>query len=64
MKLKLSRKDKSVGYVYLSNHPGAGTAGASSKNVHLSDLIKDYKGADIIFDFNEENEIIGIEIIE
>jgi hypothetical protein len=34
-----------------------------SKTVNLRDLIKDYKGADVMLDFSEDEVLIGIEII-
>ena len=51
--------DDEVGYLYLPNYyKGV----KSHKTIILTDLI-DYKGPSVYFDFNEKNEIIGIEII-
>ncbi len=63
IKLVVSEDDKTVGYIYLPNHPGKGQSGVSNKIIRLHDLIK-YKGPDIIFDFDKDNNIIGIEIID
>ncbi len=63
IELKTCKEDKSVSYIYLSNHPRE-TIGCSKKTTFLRELIPNYIGPDIIFDFNENNEIIGIEILE
>ncbi len=63
MYLKVSKRDDQVGYVYLSNHPG-NVYGIVKKQIDLRDLIGDYKGADILLDFNSEGVLIGIEILE
>ena len=65
IKLKLSEDDDLTGYVYLPEHPGFETlkSGISKKQIHLHELIEDYKGADIIFDFDKNNVLIGIEIL-
>lgn len=53
--------DELTAYIYLPNHP-PGSA-KSKKTVHLYELLKDYVGPDIIFDFDKHNELIGIEIL-
>ncbi len=65
IRLRVSPNDPLVAYVYLPNHPGKGTAGCVEKMVRLIELMPDYKdkGPDIIFDFNKDNELIGIEIV-
>ena len=60
--LKLSEDDKSVGYVYLGGDLESPTYQRVAKSVHLNELM-DYTGPDIVFDFNEKNEIVGIEIV-
>ena len=54
--------DHPSGYLYLPAHPGSGVVGASKKNVRLSDLL-DFKGPDVVFDLDENNNLIGIEIV-
>ncbi|WP_034039724.1 DUF2283 domain-containing protein [Wocania ichthyoenteri] len=61
--LKLSDNSE-VGYLYLPNHPGIGVKGASVKQLPIQKLIKGYKGADIYFDFNDKDELIGIEVLD
>lgn len=56
--------DPSVGYLYLSNHPGPGTAGCVKGMVRVSTLIADYVGPEIHLDLNEAGEVIGIEVLE
>jgi hypothetical protein len=61
--LKISDNPE-VGYLYLPNHPGEGIKGVSVKQLSIQEVIKDYKGVDIFFDFNDQNELIGIEILD
>ena len=63
MNLKLSKDDQGLGYLYLPNHPGAGNYGVVKKQLKLADVVSDYKGPDVYLDFNDANELIGIEII-
>ena len=63
MKLMISEDDPDVGYLKLPAHPGAGTTGAVKKTIRLSDLIENYKGADINLDFDDAGELIGVEIL-
>ena len=65
IKLELSKDDNLTGYVYLPNHPSPDIliVGISKKQIHLHELIKNYKGADIIFDFDKNDVLIGIEIL-
>ncbi len=64
MKVYTDEDDEQYAYVYLPNFPDIDkAAGCSKKTVQLIELMPDYKGPDIIFDFNEDNEIIGIEIL-
>lgn len=64
MRFEPSGDDPSVGYLYLSNHPGAGTAGCVKSMVRVSSLIPNYVGPDIHLDLNEAGEVIGIEVLE
>jgi uncharacterized protein YuzE len=59
-----SDNDPSVGYLYLSNHPGAGVAGCVKGMVRVSALIPNYVGPEIHLDLNEAGEVIGIEVLE
>jgi hypothetical protein len=34
-----------------------------SKTVSLRELVKDYKGCDVMFDFSEDEALLGIEIL-
>ncbi len=61
--LKLSKDDEMVGYLYLPKHPKKTVVGIVKKNISINELIKDYKGIPIYFDFDEDNELIGIEIV-
>jgi len=56
--------DPSVGYLYLSNHPGPGSVGCVKGVVRVSALIPNYVGPEIHLDLNEAGEVIGIEVLE
>lgn len=62
IELKVSDDDGDVGYVSLPDHPGA-KPGVVKKSVQLRDLLPDYAGPDLVFDFDKEGKLIGIEII-
>ena len=55
--------DGDVAYLYLPKHPGKDITGVSAKQVLLNSLINNYKGPEIILDFNKDREIIGMEFI-
>lgn len=55
--------DEVVAYLTLPDHPGAGRV-AVKKNVRLRDLIGDYTGPDLFFDFDEHNVLVGVEILD
>ena len=56
--------DPSIGYLYLSSHPGPEAAGCVKAMVRVSTLIPDYVGPEIHLDLNEAGEVIGIEVLE
>lgn len=68
MRFEPSDEDPSVGYLYLSNHPGAGAgagvAGCVKGMVRVSAHIPNYVGPEIHLDLNEAGEVIGIEVLE
>ncbi len=49
-----------VAYVHL---PNFNEKGKIKKQIHLHELIQNYKGADVIFDISEDGTVIGIEIL-
>ncbi len=62
--LKVSEDDPEVAYLYLPDHPGAGTFNIVEKQIRLYDIIANYKGPDIYLDFDASGKVIGIEIVE
>jgi hypothetical protein len=62
IELKLG-DDNEVGYVYLPEHPRNTNAKCVNKTVDIRDLINDYKGPELLFDFDESDTFIGIEIL-
>lgn len=55
--------DEVVAYLTLPDHPGPGS-GAVKKNVRLRDLVGDYVGPDLYFDFDGNNTLVGVEILD
>lgn len=54
-----------VAYLQLPGHYKPRKAGASvKKTVRLRDLMGDYVGPDLYIDFDEDNELVGVEILE
>ena len=56
-------KTGEVAYVYLPDHPGRGKPGVTKKQVRLRDIYPGYKGADLYFDFDHDDTLIGIDIM-
>ena len=56
--------DCRTGYLYLSKHPGRGVPGSVKRQVWLHEIVPDYKGPAVYLDFNGEDELVGIEVIE
>lgn len=52
-----------LAYLYLPSHPGEEAYGAVAKTIRLQDLYPYSGGPDINLDFDENNCIIGIEIL-
>lgn len=63
-KLKVSQGVGDVAYLYLPEHPGRDKHGVVAKQLRLLDLNPGYKGADIYLDFDKDNQLIGIEILD
>ena len=64
MKLIISKDDSCIGYLQLKNHPGRGVFAAVDKHVRISELLSDYIGPEIVFDFAADGQLIGLEIDE
>ena len=62
--LKISPGDGNVAYLQLPKHPKKLVVGIVKKTISLSDLIEGYKGISIYLNFDEDDELIGIEIVE
>lgn len=61
--LKVSKDDDNIAYLYLPKHPKKAILGSVKKSISISELIENYKGIPINLDFNEEDELIGLEIL-
>lgn len=53
-------EDGDVAYVKM---PRAEQDKKVAKSIMLRELIKDYKGPDIVLDFSEDEELLGVEIL-
>lgn len=62
IELKVSEDDDGVAYLTLPGHPGT-LPGIVKKSVQLRDLIDRYVGPDLVFDFDENDQLIGVEIL-
>ncbi len=51
------------GYVYLPDHPGAGTLGCVARSIDVFALDDRLRGAQIILDVDDQDRVIGIEIV-
>jgi hypothetical protein len=70
IRVKLIGKDAGTAYIYLPGFPNKSTAGCVARNITLDSLMRDYSGMPgykagphVHFDFNEDNLLIGIEIL-
>jgi hypothetical protein len=63
IELKVSAGDGTVAYVSLPGHPGRGTTGVTVKQIRLLDVYSNYKGPDLYFDFDKDDQLIGIEVL-
>lgn len=60
--LQVSEDDPDVAYLRLPGHPGT-APGVVKRTLCLRELIDNYAGPEIKFDFGEGNILIGIEIL-
>jgi hypothetical protein len=61
--LKVSADDDQVAYIYLPKHPKKLIPGIVKKTISMYEIMSDYKGIPLYFDFDEAGELIGIEIV-
>ncbi|GAB5457192.1 MAG: hypothetical protein Hens3KO_02220 [Henriciella sp.] len=52
------------GYVYLPSHPGAGTAGCVARSLDVFAFDPSLRGLQVILDIDDQDRIIGIEIVK
>ncbi len=52
-----------TGYVYLPDHPGAGTPGCVARSIDVFALDERLRGMQIVLDIDAQDRVIGIEII-
>ena len=52
-----------VAYLYLPDHPGVGTRGVAVEQVNLKEIFPNYEGATLYIDFDQDNRLIGVEIL-
>jgi Protein of unknown function (DUF2283) len=61
--LEVGDDDDVVAYLTLPDHPGRLSA-VVKKNIRLRDVIGAYVGPDLFFDFDENNVLVGVEILD
>ena len=52
-----------AGYIYLPDHPGAGTPGCVSRAIDVFALDESLRGVQVILDVDAQNRVIGIEVV-
>jgi len=52
-----------AGYVYLPDHPGAGTPGCVARSIDVFALDDRLRGMQVILDIDDQDRVIGIEIL-
>ena len=62
IRLQISQDDEDVAYLKLPDHPGS-RSGVVKKTVRLREVLGEYTGPDLNFDFDESNVLIGVEIL-
>jgi hypothetical protein len=62
IQLQVSEDDEDVAYLRLPAHPGSGP-GVVKRTVTLREVLGDYAGPELNFDFDENNVLIGVEIL-
>ena len=62
MELSISEDDADVAYLRFSEHPGV-SPGVVKQSIPLRNLIENYEGPALIFDFDENGILIGVEIL-
>ena len=63
IRLKVSKADPDVAYLYLPDFPEGQSTGCVEKQTRLSDLIDGFKGPDLYLDFDRDGTLIGVEIL-
>ena len=53
-----------TGYIYLPDHPGAGKPGCVARSIDVFALDEALRGMQIILDVDEQNRVIGIEVVK
>jgi len=53
-----------AGYVYLPDHPGAGTPGCVARSIDVFALDERLRGMQIVLDIDAQDRVIGIEIVK
>ncbi|OYX45795.1 MAG: hypothetical protein B7Y90_18225 [Alphaproteobacteria bacterium 32-64-14] len=62
IELELFSNQARIAYVTLPKHPGSASK-IAHKMVRLESLIPGYEGPEVLLDFGDNNELIGIEIL-
>lgn len=55
--------DPDTAYLAFPDHPGRGKHGVVNRVVRVQEVLENYQSADISLDFDEQGQVIGIEIL-
>ena len=61
IRLEVSKDDPVVGYVYLENEEKQERK--VNNTIDLANILPNYKGVPVYLDFDQDGELIGIEIV-
>lgn len=63
-KIRLERRrNDDVAYLYLPAHAGKGAPGSVAKHISLSSMIENYRGPEVLLDFDKDGELVGLEFL-
>lgn len=64
IQLKISDDDGMVAYLKLPKHPKNNIVGCVKKTISLSEIIKGYIGIPIYLDFDKDDELIELKLLD
>jgi len=63
IRVRISGRESETAYIKLPGHPKETITGIVKKTISLDELVDAYRGPRVYFDFDENDLLIGIEIL-